>query len=256
MSKINVTFLGTGTSQGVPVIACDCEVCQSSDPRDNRLRCSIHIEVEDKSIVVDTGPDFRQQMLRANVRELDAVLMTHEHKDHLAGMDDIRAFNFKQRQKMNVYATERVQQALKREFYYVFDDNKYPGVPEIELHSIRNEPFQVDEIPVIPIEVMHYRMPVLGFRIGDFTYITDAKTISEKEIEKIKGSKYLVLNALRKQDHISHLTLDEAIELSKQINPEVLYLTHISHLMGKHEDVQSTLPEGVEIAYDGLRISL
>ncbi|RYY36489.1 MAG: MBL fold metallo-hydrolase, partial [Sphingobacteriaceae bacterium] len=192
-----VTFLGTGTSQGVPVIACNCEVCTSNDPHDKRLRTSVFIEVEGKNIVIDTGPDFRYQMLRANVQHLDAIIFTHEHKDHTAGLDDVRAFNYKQQEAMDIYAVERVQTALKREFAYVFENFKYPGIPQLSLHTITTEPFYIGSLKVIPIEVLHYKLPVLGFRIGDFTYITDAKTISDKEKEKIKGSKVLVINALQ-----------------------------------------------------------
>ena len=253
---MKVRFLGTGTSQGVPVIACDCEVCQSSDPKDQRLRCSVLIETEKKSIVIDTGPDFRQQMLRENVQRLDAVLMTHEHKDHLAGLDDVRAFNFKQGRDVDVFATPPVQEAIQREYSYIFAENKYPGIPRIALHHLDKSPLNVAGIQVIPIEVMHYKMPVMGFRIDDFTYITDAKTIAEEEMEKIKGSKVLVLNALRKEDHISHLTLDEAIKIGEEIEPDRLYLTHISHLLGLQKEIEKTLPSFVKLAYDGLHINL
>jgi phosphoribosyl 1,2-cyclic phosphate phosphodiesterase len=254
---MKITILGSGTSQGVPVIACECEVCRSEDPKDKRLRCSVLIETEDQNLVIDTGPDFRQQMLRAKVTDLDAVLFTHEHKDHVAGLDDIRAFNFKNGGKaMSIYATENVQNALKREFAYVFADTKYPGVPEVNLHTIDNLPFDVNGLSIIPIQVMHYKMPVLGFRIGDFTYITDANYISVEEKEKVRGSKVLVLNALRKKQHISHFNLEEALDLIKELGVEKAYLTHISHLMGKHEEVSELLPENVELAYDGLEISL
>jgi phosphoribosyl 1,2-cyclic phosphate phosphodiesterase len=254
--KMRITFLGTGTSQGIPVIACECSVCASQDHRDKRLRSSILVEANEKVIVVDTGPDFRQQMLQQKVMKVDAVVFTHEHKDHVAGLDDIRAFNFRLQQAIDIYATKQVQKALRREFYYAFEDIRYPGVPELRLIDIENKPFEVGGVPFIPVEVMHYHLPVFGFRIGDFTYITDAKTISEKEIEKIKGSKILVLNALRKSEHISHFTLDEALELMKRIKPEKGYLTHISHLLGKHEEVTKELPHFVEIAYDGLSIEM
>jgi len=250
-----VTFLGTGTSQGVPVIACGCEVCTSADPRDKRLRSSIMIE-GDKIVVVDSGPDFRQQMLRENVQHLDALVFTHEHKDHVAGMDDIRAFNYKQNSAIDVYADERVQAALKREFPYIFAENKYPGIPQIKLNNVDDEPFSIGQIKFTPIEVMHYRLPVKGYRINDFTYITDAKTVSETEKEKIKGSKILVINALQKQSHISHFTLAEAINFAREIGAEKTYLTHISHRLGKYEDVSKELPLGVELAYDGLKIEI
>jgi phosphoribosyl 1,2-cyclic phosphate phosphodiesterase len=251
-----VTFLGTGTSQGVPVIACDCEVCTSTDKHDKRLRTSILIQSNDKTIVVDSGPDFRYQMLRANVKHLDAIVFTHEHKDHIAGMDDIRGFNFKQRGPVDVYADTRVQQALRREFSYIFADKSYPGLPQIKLHSIDLNPFNIGSVHFIPIEVMHYKLPVLGFRINDFTYITDAKTVSDVEKEKIYGSKTLVINALQKEMHISHLTLDEAISFARDINAEKTYFTHISHRLGKHADIARELPAGIELAYDGLVLEI
>jgi phosphoribosyl 1,2-cyclic phosphate phosphodiesterase len=249
-----VTFLGTGTSQGVPVIACNCEVCTSTDPRDNRLRSSVMIEDEGKVIVIDSGPDFRCQMLREKVQRLDAIVFTHEHKDHIAGMDDIRAFNYKQDGPIDVYATERVQEALKREFHYIFAKFKYPGIPQLTLHTIDDEPFFIGDLKFIPVEVMHYKLPVLGFRINDFTYITDAKTVAEKEVEKIKGSKVLVINALQKQEHISHFTFDEAIAFAQSIGAEKTYFTHISHRLGKHADIAKILPPGIELAYDGLKV--
>ena len=251
-----VTFLGTGTSQGVPVIACGCEVCTSADPRDKRLRSSILIEADDKTVVIDSGPDFRYQMLRAHVQRLDAVVYTHEHKDHVAGMDDIRAFNFKQQESMNIYADARVQAALMREFPYVFAEFKYPGIPQINIHPIGLDPFDIGSIHFIPIEVLHYKLPVLGFRINDFTYITDAKTVSDEEKEKIKGSKILVINALQKQNHISHFTLDEAIGFAREIGAETTYFTHISHRLGKHADIEAELPAGIKLAYDGLQIEI
>ncbi|MDB4924614.1 MBL fold metallo-hydrolase [Mucilaginibacter sp.] len=253
---MTITFLGSGTSQGVPVIACGCEVCTSVDISDKRLRSSILIESEDKTVVIDSGPDFRYQMLRANVQHLDAIVYTHEHKDHIAGMDDIRAFNFKQQEPMNIYADTRVQAALIREFPYVFDEYKYPGTPQVKIHTIGAEAFDIGSIHFIPIEVMHYKLPVLGFRINDFTYITDAKTISEAEKQKIKGSKILVINALQKQTHISHFTLDEAIAFAREMGTEKTYFTHISHRLGKHQDIAAELPDGIELAYDGLQLAI
>ncbi len=253
---MKITLLGTGTSQGVPVIGCDCTVCQSTDPRDNRLRVSALIEVAGKTLIVDTGPDFRYQMLRAKVKRLDAILFTHEHKDHIAGLDDVRAFNYFQQEAMEVYAHKRVQESLIREFHYAFSAIKYPGVPLINLNEIKNEPFDVQGVGITPVEVLHYKLPVLGFRIGDFTYITDAKTVSDVEKAKIKGSKVLVINALQKDKHISHFTFDEAIEFAKEINAEKTYFTHISHRLGRHQDISKELPEGIELAFDGLVLDL
>jgi phosphoribosyl 1,2-cyclic phosphate phosphodiesterase len=251
---VTITFLGTGTSQGVPVIACNCEVCTSADPRDNRLRTSILIEGEGKVIAIDSGPDFRYQMLRANVQRLDAIVFTHEHKDHIAGLDDIRAFNYRQKGPVDVYAVERVQNALKREFHYIFEEFKYPGIPQLNLHTIGLAPFSIGHVNFIPIEVMHYKLPVLGFRINDFTYITDAKTVSETEKQKIKGSKILVINALQMQNHISHFTFDEAIAFAEEMDAEKTYLTHISHRLGKHQDILKLLPPNIGPAYDGLKL--
>jgi phosphoribosyl 1,2-cyclic phosphate phosphodiesterase len=251
---VTITFLGTGTSQGVPVIACGCEVCTSTDARDNRLRTSILIEAEDKTIVVDSGPDFRYQMLRAGVKHLDAIVFTHEHKDHIAGMDDIRAFNYKQNSPIDIYADLRVQKALVREFPYVFDGAGYPGIPQVMIHPIDLHPFPIGDTIFTPIEVLHYKLPILGFRIKDFTYITDAKTIPKTEKEKIKGTKTLVINALQKQSHISHFTLDEAIDFANEVGAEKTYLTHISHRLGTHFEVSKELPVNIELAYDGLKL--
>lgn len=255
-SEVTVTFLGTGTSQGVPVIACDCPVCTSNDPKDKRLRTSVLIEVDGKTIAIDAGPDFRQQMLREKVKQLDAIIFTHEHKDHIAGLDDVRAFNFKTKKPIDIYATENVQKALNREFHYAFAEKKYPGVPQMNLITIDNNPFEIDGTLITPIQVLHYKMPVLGFRIKNFTYITDANSISETEKKKIEGTDLLVLNALRKEKHISHFTLEEAIALSNEFKPETTCFTHISHLMGKHAAVAQELPEGMELAYDGMRKEL
>ena len=254
---MKITFLGTGTSQGVPVIACGCDVCSSANPKDNRLRVSVMLEVGDKKIVIDSGPDFRAQMLRENVKTLDAVVFTHEHKDHIAGLDDVRAFNYFSGKAMDVYANEQVQVALRREFHYVFSGDNYPGIPKVNVHTIQNhESFNVHGVKFIPINVLHYKLPVLGFRVEDFTYITDANFISDEEIEKIKGTKVLVLNALRREKHISHFTLDEALELVEKIKPEKAYFTHISHQLGLHDDVNVELPPNVQLAFDGLSIEL
>lgn len=252
---MKITFLGTGTSQGVPVIACDCSVCASSDKHDKRLRVSVLVEEKGKTLVIDSGPDFRYQMLRAGVNHLDAILFTHEHKDHVAGLDDVRAFNYKQQSEIDIYASPRVQDALKHEFHYVFTDKKYPGIPRLELHDVTpDEDFMVSDISVTPISVMHYLLPVFGYRIGDFTYITDAKTINEENIAKIRGSKIVVINALQKESHISHLTLDEALQLAAEIGAEKTYLTHISHRLGTYSAISKELPENVFLAYDGLQL--
>ncbi len=253
---MKITFLGTGTSQGVPIIGCPCEVCQSTDLRDKRLRTSILIEEKGKVFVIDTGPDFRQQMLRENVKQLDAVLFTHEHKDHTGGFDDIRAFNFIQQKEMDVYASERVQQALRRDYAYIFSDFKYPGIPEIKFHLLENKLTTIEGVVFLPIEVMHHKLPVFGFRINDFTYITDANYISEIEKEKIKGSKVIVINALRRETHLSHYTLEEAMKLMEELNPEQAYFTHISHQLGLHSEVTKELPPFISLAYDGLKIEL
>jgi len=253
---MKLTFLGTGTSQGIPVIACDCIVCSSANPKDDRLRSSVMITIDKQNYIIDTGPDFRQQMLREKVQDVRAILFTHEHKDHVAGMDDIRAFNFKFQKDIDVYCDLNVQKALLREYPYVFADFKYPGVPEVVVHQIcKEEAFTINGNLFTPIEVMHYKLSVLGFRVKDLTYITDAKTITEEEIEKIKGSKVLVVNALRRTEHISHFNLEQALELIARINPERAYLTHLSHLMGLHDEVSLELPDNVFIAYDGLKIN-
>ncbi|WP_299464389.1 MBL fold metallo-hydrolase [uncultured Microscilla sp.] len=253
---MKVTVLGSGTSQGVPVIACDCEVCQSLDYRDQRLRAAIHIEVDNQSIVVDTGPDFRQQMLRERITSLDAVLYTHQHKDHTAGMDDLRSFNFKQEKDVPVYARAEVMQQLKQEFAYIFvaKEKKYPGVLNIEEFTIENRPFDIHGTTIIPIEVLHHKLPVFGFRVQNFTYVTDTNYIADSEIEKMKGTEYLILDALRKEEHISHFNIDQALEVIAKVQPKQAYLTHISHKMGLHADVDAELPENVHLAYDGLQI--
>jgi len=251
-----VTFLGTGTSQGVPVIACDCKVCRSIDFRDKRTRTSIHIQANGNSFVVDTGPDFRQQMLRERIVHLDGIIFTHQHKDHTAGLDDIRGFNFRQKTAIPIYAEVTVLNQLKREFAYIFEDHKYPGIPSVEIHEIENRQFSINKTSFLPIKVMHYQLPVFGFRVGNFTYITDANLIEEGEMEKIEGSKVVVLNALRLKPHISHFTLEEAVSIIDRLKPEKAYLTHISHQMGTHREASAQLPKNVEIAYDGLKVEL
>lgn len=253
---MQIRFLGTGTSSGVPMVGCDCQVCRSRDPHDNRLRSSILVKSEKTTLVVDTGPDFRYQMLREEVKELDAVVFTHPHKDHLAGLDDIRAFNYRQQRPIDVYADALTEEAVRRDFYYAFSDTRYPGIPELNMHPIGLEPFMVGDIPVVPIQVWHMKMPVMGFRFGKFTYITDANRIEPGEKEKIRGSEILVLNALRREKHISHFTLQEAIDLVKELEVPRAYFTHISHQLGRHEEVSKELPQGIELAYDKLRLEI
>ena len=254
---MKVTFLGTGTSTGIPLIGCDCEVCTSADAKDKRLRTSILMQSNGKNIVVDCGSDFRQQMLRENVKVLDAVLMTHGHRDHTGGIDDIRAYNFILQRDIDFYLNQSTKEIILRHFDYAFDEkNNYPSKPKLKLHLIENKPFTIFDIEVLPIEVMHANMLVFGFRIGDFTYITDANYISEKEKEKIKGTKTLVLNALRHKPHPSHFTIDEAVALSQEIQPEKTYFTHITHQLGLHEVINKTLPPNIFLAYDGLSIEV
>jgi phosphoribosyl 1,2-cyclic phosphate phosphodiesterase len=253
---LKITFLGSGTSSGVPMIACDCEVCTSADKRDNRLRSSILVQSPTTTLVVDTGPDFRYQMLRGKVKHLDAVLFTHSHKDHISGLDDVKAFNFFEKKSMNVYADSLTEAAIRREFYYAFSDTQYPGIPQLNLHTISLEPFIVGDIPVLPILVWHLNMTVFGFRFGKFTYITDANRIDDPEKDKIRGSEVVVINALRKQKHVSHFTLGEAIDLVNEVKVPNAWFTHLSHQMGLHEEVEQELPDGMHIAYDGLQLSL
>lgn len=250
--SVKATFLGTGTSMGVPVVVCQCPVCQSIDSRDKRLRASIMVETGRNNFVIDTGPDFRQQMLNEQVKDIDAILYTHDHADHVLGLDDVRAFNFFNKKDMPLYATQYVQESIKRVFSYAFKPVKYPGIPEITLNLIDKNPFFINGVQIIPIEVMHHKLPVLGFRFEDFTYITDANYIAPEEKEKIKGSKILVVNALRKESHISHFTFGQAIELAEEIGAEMTYFTHISHQLGKHKDIEKELPSNIRIAYDGL----
>lgn len=255
-SNITITFLGTGTSQGVPMIGCPCDVCQSTDPKDKRLRTAIWVRSAKTSIVIDTGPDFRCQALRANIDRVDAVIFTHGHKDHVAGLDDIRAYNYWQRSAIDIYATTPTWDVLKREFQYVFADFKYPGIPELNVHVLDGAPFTIGDLHIIPIKVMHYKMEVYGFRIGDFTYITDANYIAPEELEKVFGSKVFVVNALRHEPHISHFTLQEALEITAIVNPNQAYFTHISHQLGKYNEINILLPPHVSLAYDGLKIEI
>ena len=254
--NLKITFIGTGTSTGIPMIGCSCAVCTSANSKDKRLRSSILVETSSTTIVVDTTPDFRFQMLRLHNTKLDAVLFTHPHKDHIAGLDDIRAYNFFQQKPMDVYANALTAEALKREFAYVFADEKYPGIPLINLITIDESFFTIGDIPVQPFTVLHHKMPLFGFRFGKFTYITDANKIDEPVKEKLKGSEIIVLNALRKEHHISHFTLQEAVDLVHELEIPEAYFTHISHQLGKHEDVEKNLPQGIHLGYDGLVLNV
>jgi len=254
---LEITFLGTGTSQGVPVIGCKCHICTSTDSRNKRLRSSVHIAVNGKSFVIDAGPDFRQQMLRESIEHLDAVILTHEHKDHIGGLDDIRPYNFMTEKPVNIYAEKRVCHALKtREFAYVFAKKKYPGIPQMNLCEITNEPFVAEGVDIIPLRGLHYKLPVLGFRIGNFTYITDMNQISDDELLKAKGSDVFVINALRQSEHISHFILSEALEIIKKVNPKRAFLTHCSHEMPSYTELTNILPDNISPAYDGLKLEI
>jgi phosphoribosyl 1,2-cyclic phosphate phosphodiesterase len=253
---MKITFLGTGTSQGVPVIGCTCEVCKSVDFKNQRTRCAIMISTQKKTIVIDIGPDFRQQMLRERVNRIDAILITHEHKDHTGGLDDVRPFNFMHKMDMPVYARSSVCEQLKKEYSYIFKQDPYPGAPRVLLNEIANSAFSIDNIEVQPIEGHHANLLVFGFRIGSFTYITDMNKISDVELEKIIGTETLVINALQKENHPSHFRLVEALNIIEKINPKQAFLTHLSHRMGLHQTIEKELPSNVSIAYDGLQITL
>jgi phosphoribosyl 1,2-cyclic phosphate phosphodiesterase len=250
---VKITFLGTGTSQGVPVIACDCNTCLSQDLHDKRLRTSVLLETEDTTLVIDAGPDFRQQMLREHVTRLNAILLTHEHKDHIGGLDDVRAFNYKSQDAIDIYCEERVQKVIKKEYSYVFSEYQYPGIPKMRLNLIPEHGFNVGKLQIIP-RVFHYRLPVYGFRVSNFAYITDANYLPEESKEKLYGVKYLVINALRKEKHISHFSLREAIDLIREISPKKAFITHISHQMGLYAEVSKELPPEIVLAYDGLSL--
>ena len=249
---MKITLLGTGTSQGIPVIACSCDVCTSGDPRDSRLRSSVMVEDEDNVLVIDTGPDFRQQMLAHKVKGLTGVLFTHEHKDHVAGLDDVRAFNFILKRRIDVYAENRVQEALRREYAYIFAEEKYPGVPQIEMHLIENREFTIGRTRILPVRIYHYELPIFGFRIGNFAYLTDVKSVPDEELYKLYDLEVLILTALRKKEHVSHMNLDEAIDLVAKIKPGKTYLTHLSHAFGLHAVEEAHLPDHIRIGYDGL----
>ena len=253
---MQITLLGTGTSQGVPVIACECEVCISDNPKDKRLRSSVLIEVDDISIIIDTGPDFRQQMLRERVVKIDAILYTHAHKDHIAGLDDIRSFNFKSKKAMDVFCTEHVLSCLKNEFSYIFSEIKYPGIPKVNVSIINDLPFFINKTKIIPIYALHHKLPVLGFRIKNFIYLTDISEISEKEKLKMFNADLIILDSLRREPHISHLCLEQSLDLLTELKPKKAYLTHISHFMGLNDIVNKELPKNIQLGYDGLNIKL
>jgi len=255
--ETELTFLGTGTSQGAPVIACPCKVCASGDVRDRRLRTSVWIRSKGVSVVIDAGPDFRYQMLRARVSTLDAILVTHAHRDHISGLDDIRAYNYVQGKPMDIYAEPFVQEALRNDYSYVFKETKYPGIPEMQLHDIDPaHPFHVGALQFQPIRVMHMNLPILGFRLNGLAYVTDASAISDAEMEKLNGLDVLVINALRKKEHISHFSLAQSLEVIHRVKPKRAYLTHLSHQIGLHADLQRELPKDVFVAYDGLTIGV
>lgn len=253
---LTITFLGTGTSGGVPMIACNCPVCTSSSKKDNRLRSSILVESATTTVVIDATPDFRYQMLRQGVKKLDAIVFTHPHKDHIAGLDDVRAYNFFFKKPVDIYLNRLTENRLRQEYDYAFAENKYDGVPELQLASINTETFMIGDIIFQPIQVLHFKMPVLGFRMGQFTYITDANYIAPEEQEKIKGSRVLVLNALRKTSHLSHFSLAEACALANELAVPQTWLTHISHQMGLHHEVNNELPPHIQLAYDGLQVHM
>lgn len=251
-----ITLLGTGTSSGIPLIGCRCDVCRSLDYRDKRLRVSIYVETQGKCFVVDTGPDFRQQMLREDITQLDAVIFTHQHKDHTAGLDDVRAFNFLQNKDMPVYGRLQVLEQLKREFEYVFADYRYPGIPRLQLHEITNTPFDVLGVTFTPIDVLHHHLPVFGFRIGNFAYLTDVNHIPEAELAKLQNLDVLILGALQRETHISHFNLQQAVDAVTILKPKVTYFTHLSHKMGRHAEVEKELPAHIKLGFDGLKIQL
>ena len=250
---MKITFLGTGTSQGVPVIACGCETCSSTDEKDKRLRTSLLIETGTTNIVIDAGPDFRQQMLRENVRQLDAILLTHEHKDHIGGMDDVRAYNYKSRKAIDIYGDERVHRAVRREYPYVFAEHKYPGIPMMNLKIVDDRPFYIGGVEIVPVKVYHFRLPIYGFRIGDLAYITDASYIPEKSKYLLLGVKYFIINALREEKHLAHYCLSEALSIIEEISPLRAFITHIGHQMGLYTEVMKGMPDNIELGYDGLK---
>ncbi len=253
---MTITFLGTGSSQGVPVIACSCPTCHSSDAKDERLRSSIHLTKNGTSILIDSGPDLRQQVLSAGIERLDALLLTHGHRDHTGGLNEIRSFVFKQKKTIPIYASAQVLGCLQQEFTYLFEKNPCQKTPNFELHPIENFSFEIKDLTVVPIRVYHHTLPIWGFRLGELTYITDAKSIREEERAKIRGTTVLIVNALEKEPHPAHFSLSEAIALAQQVNAKVTYLTHMSHHLGRHQEVSKELPSSIHLAYDGLKISV
>jgi len=253
---MKITLLGTGTSQGVPVVGCECDVCKSTDPRDNRLRTAAFVQTGNVNILIDTGPDLRMQLLREHITRVDAILLTHEHKDHLAGLDDIRPIYFMKQEPMDIYALQRVLNVIRKDFDYAFKPNPYPGVPSLQLTPIRDDTFTIRNVEIKPIHVRHLTLPILGYRIGKFAYITDASFISESELNKLKGLDVLVLNALGINKHYSHFNLEEALNIIRILQPKRALLTHVSHRMGLYEEVQKTLPDNVTLGYDGLTVEI
>lgn len=255
MSKTRLTFLGTGTSQGVPMIGCGCDVCRSEDARDQRLRASVLVEYEGLKILVDAGPDFRQQMLRENVSHVDAILLTHNHKDHTGGLDDIRAFNYLEKKATQIYCEKYVEDSLRMEYSYAFEENKYPGAPEWRVHTIDERPFEIEGVKIVPIRGRHYKLPVLGFRFGNIAYCTDMNHIPEEEFEKLKGLEHFVINCVRRGHHISHFALEGALRVAEKVGARHTWLTHLSHQLPRHEKLTAELPENVLPAFDGLTIN-
>lgn len=255
MNKTRLTFLGTGTSQGVPMIGCGCDVCRSEDARDQRLRASVLVEYEGLKILVDAGPDFRQQMLRENVSHVDAILLTHNHKDHTGGLDDIRAFNYLEKKATQIYCEKYVEDSLRMEYSYAFEENKYPGAPEWRVHTIDERPFEIEGVKIVPIRGRHYKLPVLGFRFGNIAYCTDMNHIPEEEFEKLKGLEHFVINCVRRGHHISHFALEGALKVAEKVGARHTWLTHLSHQLPCHEKLTAELPENVLPAFDGLTIN-
>lgn len=254
MSKTRLTFLGTGTSQGVPMIGCGCEVCKSTDPRDKRLRSSVFVEYQGLQLLVDAGPDFRQQMLSAGISGVDAILLTHNHKDHTGGLDDIRAFNYHEEKPTRIYCEKYVEETLKMEYSYAFAEKKYPGAPDFDVHLIDENPFMIDNVEIIPIRGMHYKLPVLGYRFGNIAYCTDMNCIPEEEFAKLQGLEHFIINCVKRGNHISHFSLEGAIETAEKVGAKHSWLTHLSHRLPAYAELSAELPENIHPAYDGLEI--